>query len=58
MINHENNRVVARMGTALLTEVTANAHALVAGEPVSAGAQTQGPRLTITCLPHSGRAPR
>src|SRR5215213_4757270 len=36
MINHENNRVVARTGTALRTEVTANAHALVADEPVSA----------------------
>jgi hypothetical protein len=35
MINHENNRVVARTGTALRTEVTANANALVADEPMS-----------------------
>ena len=33
MINHENNRVVARTGTELRTEVTANAHTLVADEP-------------------------
>ena len=32
MINHENNRVVAHTGTASRTEVTANAHALVADE--------------------------
>src|SRR5215207_8611163 len=43
MINHENNRVVARTGTALRTEVTANAHALVADEPVSAGGADIGP---------------
>jgi uncharacterized protein YeaO (DUF488 family)/uncharacterized OsmC-like protein len=43
MINHENNRVVARTGTALRTEVTANAHALVADEPVSAGGADSGP---------------
>jgi uncharacterized OsmC-like protein len=43
MINHENNRVVARTGTALRTEVTANAHALVADEPVSAGGANSGP---------------
>ena len=43
MINHENNRVVARTGTALRTEVTANAHALVANEPVSAGGADSGP---------------
>ena len=43
MINHENNRVVARTGTALLTEVTANAHALVADEPVSVGGADSGP---------------
>ena len=43
MINHENNRVVARTGTALRTEVTANAHALVADEPVSAGGTDAGP---------------
>ena len=35
MINHENTRVVARTGTALRTEVTANAHALVARSPNS-----------------------
>jgi hypothetical protein len=58
MINHENNRVVARTGIALRTEVTTNTHALVADEPVSAGARTQGPRLTMTCVPRSGRAPR
>src|SRR5215208_2860694 len=43
MINHENNRVVARTGTALRTEVRANAHALVADEPVSAGGADIGP---------------
>src|ERR671921_2032902 len=43
MINHENNRVVARTGTALRTEVTANAHALVADEPLSAGGADSGP---------------
>jgi uncharacterized OsmC-like protein len=43
MINHENNRVVAHTGTALRTEVTANAHALVADEPVSAGGADSGP---------------
>ena len=58
MIDLENDRVVARMGTALRTDVTANGYALVADEPVSVGARTQGPRLTITCLPRSGRAPR
>ena len=43
MIDHEYNRVVARTGTALRTEVTANAHALVADEPVSAGGADSGP---------------
>ena len=43
MINHENNRVVARTGTALRTEVTANVHAFVADEPVSAGGADSGP---------------
>ena len=46
MINHENNRVVAHTGTASRTEVTANAHALVADEPVSAvsaGGADSGP---------------
>ena len=43
MINHENNRVVARTETALRTEVTANAHALVADEPVSTGGADIGP---------------
>ena len=42
-MNPENNRVVARAGTALRTEVTANAHALVADEPVSAGGTDAGP---------------
>jgi uncharacterized OsmC-like protein len=40
MINHENNRVVARTGTSLRTEMTANAHAQVADDPVSAGADS------------------
>src|ERR671913_329665 len=43
MINHENNRVVARTGTALRTEVTANAHVLVVDEPASAGGADSGP---------------
>ncbi len=43
MINHENNRVVARAETALRTEVPANAHALVADEPVSVGGTDAGP---------------
>jgi uncharacterized OsmC-like protein len=43
MMNPENNRVVARTGTALRTEVTANAHALVADEPVSVGGMDAGP---------------
>src|ERR687898_1333597 len=43
MINNENNRVVAYAGTALRTEATANAHALVADEPVSAGGTDAGP---------------
>jgi hypothetical protein len=58
MINHENNQVVARTGTALRTEVTANAHALMADEPVSAGVRTSGPPPTTTCWSRSGRAPR
>lgn len=43
MVNPEDNRVVARTGTALRTEVTANAHALVADEPVSVGGTDTGP---------------
>src|SRR5215213_1342237 len=43
MINHQNNRVVAHTRTALRTEVTANGHALVADEPVSAGGADIGP---------------
>jgi uncharacterized OsmC-like protein len=43
MMNPENNWVVARTGTALRTEVTANAHALVADEPVSEGGTDAGP---------------
>ena len=42
-MNSENNRVVARTGTALRTNVTANAHALVADEPVSVGGTDAGP---------------
>jgi uncharacterized OsmC-like protein len=43
MMNFENNQVVARTGTALRTNVTANAHALVADEPVSVGGTDAGP---------------
>ena len=43
MMNPENNRVVARTGTALRTKVTANAHALVADEPVNVGGTDAGP---------------
>jgi uncharacterized OsmC-like protein len=43
MMNLENNQVVARTGTALRTNVTANAHALVADEPVSVGGTGSGP---------------
>jgi uncharacterized OsmC-like protein len=43
MMNLENNQVVARTGTALRTNVTANAHALVADEPVSVGGTDAGP---------------
>ena len=42
-MDRENDRVVAHTGTALRTEVTANAHALVADEPVSAGGADSGP---------------
>lgn len=42
-MNPENNRVVARTGTTLRTEVTANAHALVADEPLSVGGTDAGP---------------
>ncbi len=42
-MNPENNQVVARTGTALRTEVMANAHALVADEPVSVGGTDAGP---------------
>ena len=42
-MNPENNRVVAYTGIALRTEVTANGHALVADEPVSAGGADIGP---------------
>ena len=58
MMNLENNQVVARTGTALHTNVTANAHALVADEPVSVGAWTLGPHPTTTCWLRLGRAPR
>jgi len=43
MMNPGNNWVVARTGTALRTEVTANARALVADEPVSVGGTDAGP---------------
>jgi hypothetical protein len=43
MMNLENNQVVARTGTALRTNVTANAHALVADELVSVGGTDAGP---------------
>src|SRR5919108_3570056 len=43
MNNLEDNWVVARTGTTLHTEVTANAHALVADEPVSVGGTDAGP---------------
>jgi putative redox protein len=43
MVNPEDNRVVARTGTELRTEVTANAHALVADGPVSVGGTDAGP---------------
>jgi putative redox protein len=42
-MNPENNWVVAYTGTALRTEVTANAHALVADEPASVGGTDAGP---------------
>ena len=42
-MNPENNQVVAYTGIALRTEVTANAHALVADEPVSVGGTDAGP---------------
>ena len=42
-MNLESNRVVARTESALRTEVTANAHALVADEPVSVGGTDAGP---------------
>jgi hypothetical protein len=58
MKNLEDNRVVVRTGTGLRTDVAANGYALVADEPPSVGARAQGPRLTITCLPRLGRAPR
>jgi uncharacterized OsmC-like protein len=43
MMNPENNRVVARTGAALRTEVTANVHHLVADEPVGVGGTGAGP---------------
>ncbi len=42
-MNPENSRVVARTGAALRTEVTANAHHLVADEPVGVGGTDAGP---------------
>lgn len=42
-MNLESNRVVAHAGTALRTEVTANAHALLADEPVRLGGTDAGP---------------
>jgi uncharacterized OsmC-like protein len=43
MMDRENNRVVARTGTALRTDVTANGYALVADEPGSVGGTDSGP---------------
>jgi uncharacterized OsmC-like protein len=43
MMDRENDRVVARTGTALRTDVTANGYALVADEPVSVGGTDSGP---------------
>jgi uncharacterized OsmC-like protein len=42
-MDRENDRVVARTGTALRTDVTANGYALVADEPVSVGGMDAGP---------------
>jgi uncharacterized OsmC-like protein len=42
-MDRENDRVVARTGTALRTDVTANGYALVADEPVSVGGTDSGP---------------
>ena len=43
MMDRENDRVVARTGTALRTDATANGYALVADEPVSVGGTDSGP---------------
>jgi uncharacterized OsmC-like protein len=43
MMDRENDRVVARTGTALRTDVTANGYALVVDEPVSVGGTDSGP---------------
>jgi uncharacterized OsmC-like protein len=43
MMDREHDRVVARTGTALRTDVTANGYALVADEPVSVGGTDSGP---------------
>ena len=42
-MNPENKRVVAYTGTELRTEVTADAHTLVADEPLSVGGTDAGP---------------
>ncbi len=43
MMDRENDRVVARTGTALRTDMTANGYALAADEPVSVGGTDSGP---------------
>ena len=43
MKNLEDNRVVARTGTSLRTDVTTNGYALVADEPASVGGKGSGP---------------
>jgi uncharacterized OsmC-like protein len=42
-MDRENDRVVARTGPALRTDMTANGYALVADEPVSVGGTNSGP---------------
>jgi uncharacterized OsmC-like protein len=43
MMDRENDQVVARTGTAVRTDVTANGYVLVADEPVSVGGTGAGP---------------
>lgn len=42
-MNSENGQIIARMGSGLRTEVTANGYALVADEPVAFGGTDTGP---------------